>query len=375
MSYSKPEKKLMIQILKDIKNGKTIIDLGDYPSVNCGLLESLRKEHYIKSTVIGVLSNGFHDEPHKFRVSLRPRGEVVTITNSFEIQPLWAREHPSLDIVPIMDSCINDKWYGDSTWTDESWHNDACASFASYDLIKGKVVKIWTDYQHTEDRECECATQYSVHLYALDTINGESEEDCIGDFEDSLIDTNSREVVFNLICELERKNELEKRRQIKLKETGKRDATFEDMVASRHFELNMYDAMDGQDECLEGEVGYTYFDKGGYLTIYQKTGEFHVMVYNEDKLFKNLDDAEKWLWGKFFNGSGYEIDLPIKKEFSVTWSKDSYGDVPSEIHDLEYFSDDIGFHKDDRERIGKLNVNESCTDVTGMGDVRIIRLK
>jgi len=101
--------------------------------------------------------------------------------------PLWLREFGDMDNIPVMDSTVCDKWYGDSTWEDTSWHNDVCPSFESFDLINGKCVKIWSDFNHEDRREMECEHQYAIHLYKADKGEGDDNEMYTGDFIDTLL--------------------------------------------------------------------------------------------------------------------------------------------------------------------------------------------
>lgn len=324
MTHTQSEKNLMLKIITDIKNGKTFIDLGDYPTVNCGLIESLQKGAYITATVVGVKSNGFHDEPNRFRCALTIRGEVTAKLNSFENHPLWAREFVRIDCAPIMDSTLHDKWYGDSTWEDESWHNDVSPSFVSFDLIKGKAVKIWSENKNPEMREVDDEPQYLVHLYSLDS----GDEKCTGEFIDVLLATDSREEVFNFILNKERDNEITRRNEeakqnrIKsLAEKGKRLATFEDMQESRTFGANLVDQIpDLADPSAmdSAVVGFYYFDSY-YILLTEKDGSYDVTLGNTWASFDALEPAERFLWDEFIKGE--EIEVDADKEFILHYSQ------------------------------------------------------
>ena len=241
--------------------------------------------------------------------------------------PQWLLEFGDFDNIPVMDETVCDKWYGDSTWEDESWHNDACPSFASYDLMADKdiVVKIWSDYNHEGTRETECETQYAIHTYKRERYDGMPEDEkCVGDFIDTVLSTNNREDVFSWILEQERKNEFarreaeaEKIRLADLEMVGKRPPTFEDMQKSREFQINFYDAMCGVDagiaKELEGEVGFTYFDKHGHIILDQKTGRYHVNILNIPASFDSLEPAERYMWDEWLCGEASPIDIEMSE--------------------------------------------------------------
>lgn len=101
--------------------------------------------------------------------------------------------------------------------------------------------------------------------------------------------------------------------------TRTRTATFEDMQASRVFQLNMYSAMLEPD--FDGEVGFTYFDRHGFVTLDQETGAFNVDVMNMPASFTNLEEAEQYLWRTFLRGES----LPITEQVSeLDLLKDEY---------------------------------------------------
>ena len=200
----------MLNILRDIHTGKTFVDLGDYPTVNCGLIESLKKGAYIDVSVVGVKSNGFHDEPNRFRCKILTRGIVASMKNTFDNEPLWLIKYPCIDDIPVMDSYINNTWYGESTWTDSSWHNDTCPSFESFDIIDGKCVKIWSENKKAEMRELDDMHQYEIHICELDS----GDEKCCGEFIETVLRTNDKNDVFDWILAQETKNEFARRAQV-----------------------------------------------------------------------------------------------------------------------------------------------------------------
>ncbi len=373
MTYSTTEKTVLMELLKSLlkpsfDNVHTVV-VNDV--LTGAMVKTLIDEFYITGAPENIEQDG---TVTAWDLSLSLRGVVTVKVNSFDKQPQWLHEHPSIDCVPLMDETMHDKWYGDSTWADTSWHNDSCPSFESFDLIAGKCVKIWSENENHEKREMDDEPQYLVHLYTVE--NSDPKCPTANEFIDVLVATDNRDDVFKFVLEQEQKNELarreaeaEKKKNIELAAMGQREATFLDMVETRDFSLNMYDAMECQFPELNAQCGFIYFDSW-YITIEQKTGMFYVQVSNCPDSFDTIKEAELYLWNSHVK---YEADPITIKEFAITWEAGSYKNADSAIERIEYFVDDIGFDDDDRANIDKLSVGENV--LLGAGDVMVVRLK
>jgi hypothetical protein len=98
---------------------------------------------------------------------------------------------PDYDDTPLMKD-----WPGESIWTDSSWKNDVCPCFMSDDIMKGYIVKVWSEYDDEEKREDDGA-QYLVTLSNLEDT-----------YIETLLYTNNMSDVEGLIKRLEHANRL-----------------------------------------------------------------------------------------------------------------------------------------------------------------------
>lgn len=276
--------------------------------------------------------------------------------------PLWLRVFGDFDNIPAMDETVCDKWYGDSTWHDTSWHNDVCPSFESYDLIAGKAVKIWSDYANEDLRETDSYSQYGMSLWTLD---GEGDDMTSMDYIEDILVTDDRADVFNWILKQEGANEMQKQQAEKLKADNKRLATFEDMTTNRKFAHNLSSEL--ADASLVGQCGFIYFDSY-YISIYQKTGQFHTIASNDDILTATLVEAELWLWENHVAHEAIEIDLPPAMEFIIVFEYDVVVDPTTKIVNESFFNIDNGYYKSEIKAITELAIGESYDsyDVVGI---------
>ena len=73
----------------------------------------------------------------------------------------YLTEFPDYDSTPLMLD-----WKGASTWADTSWHNDVCPSAESDDLIPGYQVRVFSDYEQSDEREMKGLPRFAVILYS-----------------------------------------------------------------------------------------------------------------------------------------------------------------------------------------------------------------
>lgn len=225
----------------------------------------------------------------------------IELLKDLKNPPLWLKEFPDFDHVPAMDSTVHDKWYGDSTWYDVSWHNDTCPSFQSIDIIEGKLVRIFSEYNNEDLMEMPDVKKYGISVH-----EHEGDGAC-GDYINDELSTDDIKDVYEWILAQEHVNEMKRREAIRNNETGKREANINDMRATRKFCPNLYDATDGNDPSLDGDSGFTYFNS--YWIKLNENGTFYVMICSSEYTCSTLEGAEGILWREFVSHEGQLIDI------------------------------------------------------------------